>query len=143
MVLVSTAIVVRVVAYVFGGAASSPGRGQGVEPGVVGDVGRRAVPASARCWAAWRRAGWRWAVDGGGSVEAWMNPTSVVVGLVAVALAAFEGAVHLASEASRYDDVRLEHFLRHRAVWRRRPPARSGWSASSCWGRTLRTFGTG
>ena len=115
LVLVLTAIVLRVVAYALGGAASSPGVARAwsrvwsvtsvVAPFLLGAVlggvasGRVAV-----------------AGDGGGSVEAWLNPTSVVVGLVAVALAAFEGAIHLASEASRYDDVRLEHSLRHRAV---------------------------
>ena len=114
IVLVAIAIVLRVVAFVLGGAASSP----------------RVARAWTRVWSVTSVvapfllgavlggvASGRVTVGGdGGSVEAWLNPTSVVVGLVAVALAAFEGAVHLASEASRYDDVRLEHFLRHRAM---------------------------
>ncbi len=114
MVLVATAILLRGVAYVLGGAASSPGVARAwsriwsvtsvVAPFLLGAV--LGGVASGRV-----------AVGGdGGSVEAWLNPTSVLVGLVAVALAAFEGAIHLASEASRYDDVRLEHSLRHRAV---------------------------
>ncbi|MEA2705003.1 MAG: cytochrome bd ubiquinol oxidase subunit, partial [Actinomycetota bacterium] len=113
--LALVAIVLRVVAYVLGGVGSSPAITRAwsrvwsvtsvVTPfllgAVLGGVASGRVPTT----------------DGAGtSLESWLNPTSVVAGLLAVALAAFGGAIRLASEASRYDDVRLEHFLRHRAV---------------------------
>lgn len=117
LALASIAIVLRLAAYALAGSgASSPALARAwsrvwsatsvVTPFLLGAVlggvasGRVAVGAG----------------GDGGSLEAWVNPTSMVVGLVAVALAAFEGAIHLASEACRFDDVRLEHSVRHRGV---------------------------
>ncbi len=112
--LALVAVALRVAAYVLGRAASSPAASRVwnrvwsvtsvVTPFLLGAV--LGGVASGRVVVG----------DDGGSLEAWLNPTSVVVGLMAVAIAAFEGAIHLAGEASRYDDVRLEHLLRRRAV---------------------------
>ncbi len=50
------------------------------------------------------------------AVSAWLNPTSIVVGVFAVATCAYLAAVLLTSDARRYDDPLLERYFRSRAI---------------------------
>jgi cytochrome bd ubiquinol oxidase subunit II len=48
--------------------------------------------------------------------SSWLNPTSVLVGMLAVATAAYLAAVYLAADASRLDDRELAEAFRIRAL---------------------------
>jgi cytochrome d ubiquinol oxidase subunit II len=52
----------------------------------------------------------------GDPVDSWVNPTSVVTGLLAVAAVAYLSAVYLVWEARRRDDAELTEYFRRRAV---------------------------
>jgi cytochrome bd ubiquinol oxidase subunit II len=52
----------------------------------------------------------------GDLVTSWLNPTSAVVGLLAVAVAAYLAAVFLVTDAYRLGDADLEAYFRRRAV---------------------------
>src|SRR5262245_65250934 len=52
----------------------------------------------------------------GDPVDSWLNPTSVVTGLLAITLAAYLAAVYLVWNARREDDVVLASYFRRRAV---------------------------
>ena len=56
--------------------------------------------------------GWR----GGDPVDSWLNPTSIVVGILAVALAAYLAAVYLVWDARRDGEHDLAEYFRRRAV---------------------------
>ncbi|WP_328889864.1 cytochrome d ubiquinol oxidase subunit II [Streptomyces sp. NBC_00316] len=58
----------------------------------------------------------RVAVGTTASAEAWANPTSVIAGLLAVAAAAFLGAVFLCSDARRFGADDLVGYFRRRAL---------------------------
>ncbi len=51
-----------------------------------------------------------------GSVESWVNPTSMLGGVLAVATCAYLAAVFLVAEAHRRDDAELEAYFRVRAI---------------------------
>lgn len=48
--------------------------------------------------------------------SSWLNPTSVTIGLLAVALSAYLAAVYLAADAARRGDVEMESAFRFRAL---------------------------
>ncbi|HST38349.1 MAG TPA: cytochrome d ubiquinol oxidase subunit II [Conexibacter sp.] len=48
--------------------------------------------------------------------SSWLNPTSVTIGLLAVALSAYLAAVYLAADAARHDDAEMEQAFRLRAL---------------------------
>jgi cytochrome d ubiquinol oxidase subunit II len=48
--------------------------------------------------------------------SSWLNPTSVTIGLLAVALSAYLAAVYLAADAARHDDAEMEQAFRARAL---------------------------
>ena len=52
----------------------------------------------------------------GDLVTSWLNPTSVVIGLLAVAAAAYLSAVFLVTDARRMVDPDLEEYFRRRAI---------------------------
>jgi cytochrome bd ubiquinol oxidase subunit II len=52
----------------------------------------------------------------GDLITSWLNPTSVVVGLLAVAVAAYLAAVFLVTDANRLGDAELEAYFRARAL---------------------------
>ena len=52
----------------------------------------------------------------GDLVTSWLNPTSVVIGLLAVAAAAYLSAVFLVTDARRMADPDLEEYFRGRAI---------------------------
>jgi cytochrome bd ubiquinol oxidase subunit II len=52
----------------------------------------------------------------GGSVSSWINPTSLLVGALAVATSAYLAAVFLAADAARISDLDLERRFRARAL---------------------------
>jgi cytochrome d ubiquinol oxidase subunit II len=52
----------------------------------------------------------------GDPVESWLNPTSLVAGFLAIALAAYLAAVYLVWEARRAGDATLATYFRRRAV---------------------------
>ncbi|MFF4897879.1 cytochrome d ubiquinol oxidase subunit II [Streptomyces sp. NPDC001068] len=55
--------------------------------------------------------------DGGGApVGSWLNPTSVLGGVLAVLVCAYLAAVYLFVVAARAGDERLEHYFRDRAL---------------------------
>ncbi|MET9886682.1 cytochrome d ubiquinol oxidase subunit II [Streptomyces sp. NPDC006430] len=58
----------------------------------------------------------RVAVGTPASADAWANPTSILVGLLAIAATAFLGAVFLCSDARRFDAADLVDYFRLRAV---------------------------
>jgi cytochrome d ubiquinol oxidase subunit II len=58
----------------------------------------------------------RVAVGTAASADAWANPTSVIAGLLAVAAAAFLGAVFLCSDARRFGAEDLVGYFRRRAL---------------------------
>lgn len=51
----------------------------------------------------------------GDPVDSWVNPTSVVVGVLAVAVAAYLAAVYLVWDARRLGDAAMEEYFRRRA----------------------------
>ncbi len=53
----------------------------------------------------------------GDLVTSWLNPTSVVIGTLAVATSAYLAAVYLAADARRFGEPRLEGDFRSRALW--------------------------
>jgi cytochrome d ubiquinol oxidase subunit II len=52
----------------------------------------------------------------GDAVDSWINPTSVVTGVLAVVSVAYLAAVYLVWEARRDDDTELAEYFRRRAV---------------------------
>ncbi|MGW1025311.1 cytochrome d ubiquinol oxidase subunit II [Streptomyces sp. NPDC002577] len=50
------------------------------------------------------------------AADAWSNPTSILFGLLAIALTAFLGAVFLAGDARRFDAPDLDRYFRRRAL---------------------------
>jgi cytochrome d ubiquinol oxidase subunit II len=48
--------------------------------------------------------------------SSWLNPTSVLVGLLAVAFSAYLAAVYLAADSRRLGDAELEEYFRARAL---------------------------
>lgn len=52
----------------------------------------------------------------GDQLTSWLNPTSIAVGLLAVAMGAFLSAIYLVMEAHRRDLVALQHYFRVRAA---------------------------
>jgi NADH dehydrogenase FAD-containing subunit/cytochrome bd-type quinol oxidase subunit 2 len=52
----------------------------------------------------------------GDLISSWLNPTSVIVGLLAVAVAAYLAAVFLVTDAHRLVDPGLEDYFRDRAI---------------------------
>ena len=52
----------------------------------------------------------------GNLVTSWLNPTSVMIGTLAVALSAYLAAVYLAADARRFDEWGLERDFRLRAL---------------------------
>jgi cytochrome bd ubiquinol oxidase subunit II len=52
----------------------------------------------------------------GDPVDSWINPTSVVVGVLAVAMVAYLSAVYLVWEGRRAGDAEMGEHFRHRAV---------------------------
>lgn len=46
----------------------------------------------------------------------WLNPTSILIGVLAVAFSAYLGAVYLAADARRLDESELESYFRVRAL---------------------------
>jgi cytochrome d ubiquinol oxidase subunit II len=53
---------------------------------------------------------------GGDPLSAWIGPTPLLIGALAVLCAAFLAAVFLVSEAGRIGDVALERYFRRRAI---------------------------
>ena len=53
----------------------------------------------------------------GDPVTSWLNPTSVVIGALAVATGAYLAAVYLAADAHRLGEPTLERDFRARALW--------------------------
>jgi cytochrome bd ubiquinol oxidase subunit II len=52
----------------------------------------------------------------GDPVDSWLNPTSLVTGVLAIAIAAYLAAVYLVWDARRADDPSMAEYFRHRAV---------------------------
>jgi cytochrome bd ubiquinol oxidase subunit II len=52
----------------------------------------------------------------GGLFSSWLNPTSILIGVIAVANSAYLAAVYLAADARRADDPALEDAFRTRAL---------------------------
>jgi cytochrome d ubiquinol oxidase subunit II len=52
----------------------------------------------------------------GGLLSSWLNPTSIMIGVIAVANSAYLAAVYLAADARRADDPALEDAFRTRAL---------------------------
>ncbi|QFZ72441.1 cytochrome d ubiquinol oxidase subunit II [Streptomyces fagopyri] len=52
----------------------------------------------------------------GDAVTSWLNPTSVLGGILAVVSCAYLAAFYLATAAHRLDDAGLERYFRHRAL---------------------------
>jgi cytochrome d ubiquinol oxidase subunit II len=52
----------------------------------------------------------------GDPVDSWVNPTSIVTGVLAVSAVAYLAAVYLVWEARRKDDAELTEYFRRRAV---------------------------
>ncbi len=52
----------------------------------------------------------------GDPVDSWLNPTSVVTGILAIAVAAYLSAVYLVWDARRAHDAGMERYFRRRAV---------------------------
>ena len=52
----------------------------------------------------------------GDPVHSWLNPTSVLTGVLAVAVAAYLAAVYLVLDARRADDTEMVEYFRRRAV---------------------------
>jgi cytochrome d ubiquinol oxidase subunit II len=53
----------------------------------------------------------------GNLVTSWLNPTSVMIGLLAVATSSYLAAVYLAADAQRLGERQLKHDFRWRALW--------------------------
>jgi cytochrome d ubiquinol oxidase subunit II len=53
----------------------------------------------------------------GNLLTSWLNPTSVVIGTLAVATSSYLAAVYLAADARRLGHRELEHDFRSRALW--------------------------
>jgi len=68
---------------------------------IVGGIASGRVPAGGRA---------------GDPVESWINPTSVVGGVLAVAAAAYLSAVYLVWDARRLDEADMAEYFRRRAV---------------------------
>ena len=54
--------------------------------------------------------------DAGDPLSSWINPTSIVGGLLAIAVCAYMAAVYLTSNARRFDDSELGEYFRRRAI---------------------------
>ena len=52
----------------------------------------------------------------GDSISSWLNPVSILVGVLFVATGAYLAAVFLVSDARRFDDADLERYFRVRAL---------------------------
>jgi cytochrome d ubiquinol oxidase subunit II len=52
----------------------------------------------------------------GNLLTSWLNPTSIIVGLLAIAVAAYLAAVFLVTDAHRLADANLEAYFRVRAI---------------------------
>src|SRR5262245_57261288 len=52
----------------------------------------------------------------GDPVDSWLNPTSLVTGVLAIAVAAYLAAVYLVWDARRVDDTAMAGYFRRRAV---------------------------
>src|SRR3954469_5358324 len=52
----------------------------------------------------------------GDLITSWLNPTSVMIGLLAVAFSAYLAAVYLAADSRRQSDSALEDYFRSRAL---------------------------
>jgi cytochrome bd ubiquinol oxidase subunit II len=52
----------------------------------------------------------------GNLVSSWLNPTSILIGVLAVAIGGYLAAVYLAADAARVGDVDLEQRFRRRAL---------------------------
>jgi cytochrome d ubiquinol oxidase subunit II len=52
----------------------------------------------------------------GDPVDSWVNPTSVLGGVLAVTAVAYLSAVYLVSDARRFDDTEMAEYFRRRAV---------------------------
>ena len=63
----------------------------------------------------------------GNLVTSWLNPTSIMIGAIAVAAAAHPAAVYLAADATRVGAAELVRGFRVRARCRASPPVRSPW----------------
>lgn len=66
-------------------------------------------------WLRWRPGGWppRWAGSPGSS---WLNPTSILGGVVAVGACAYLAAVYLCADAQQHHDLPLVEYFRIRAI---------------------------
>ena len=62
----------------------------------------------------------------GDLVTSWLNPTSLILGLIAVATAAYLAAVYLAADAVRIGRPELEDAFRTRALGHGRDRGRGG-----------------
>lgn len=49
-------------------------------------------------------------------ISSWLNPTSIAIGVLAVAVSAYMGAVYLAADAARHGDASLTQSFRTRAL---------------------------
>ncbi|HEX4688827.1 MAG TPA: cytochrome d ubiquinol oxidase subunit II [Nocardioides sp.] len=54
--------------------------------------------------------------EAGDPVDSWLNPTSLVTGVLAIAATAYVASVYLVWDARRSDDARLVEYFRRRAV---------------------------
>jgi cytochrome d ubiquinol oxidase subunit II len=52
----------------------------------------------------------------GNLITSWLNPTSLLIGVLAVAVAAYLAAVYLAADGARHDDATLTQAFRARAL---------------------------
>ncbi|MBV9322408.1 MAG: cytochrome d ubiquinol oxidase subunit II [Chloroflexi bacterium] len=52
----------------------------------------------------------------GNPISSWVNPTSLIVGLLAVAVSAYLAAVFLVTDAHRVSDDDMERYFRYRAI---------------------------
>jgi cytochrome bd ubiquinol oxidase subunit II len=53
----------------------------------------------------------------GNLFSSWLNPTSILIGVLAVAFSAYLAAVYLAADAARHHERELEDAFRQRALW--------------------------
>jgi cytochrome d ubiquinol oxidase subunit II len=54
--------------------------------------------------------------EAGDPWTSWINPTSIVGGILAVTVCAYLSAVYLTWDAKRLDDATMEHYFRRRAI---------------------------
>ncbi len=67
----------------------------------------------------------------GNLITSWLNPTSILIGLLAVAFSAYLAAVYLAADAARRGETDLVEAFRVRHSAQAPPPAASRWPGSS------------